>query len=381
MRIALLILLLGLARPAHAYAWMIKHGYSSCATCHSDPSGAGLLTPYGRAQGEILLSSRFGSPPQEASPSSNFLWNALTLPDSVLAGGGVRGLALATMIAGRPTSYTAILMQADVAVELRKGGFRANASLGAVTSDGSRAAIAGNVVSREHWLGYSFGNDDSFLVRAGRINLPFGMRSIEHTLYVRQDTRTDISDTQEDGVAFAYSGETVRAEVMAILGNYQVSPDSHRERGYSGTLELALSSHAAVGVSSLVTHAASDLYLRLPSTRQAHGAFARWAPWTPLVLMTEVDFVAQSPDGAPTQTGLATMLQADYEVLQGLHFIATGETNDPGQQGISVGGWLTAAWFIAPHLDIRLDLMERSERVGSARYAVLAYMAQGHVYF
>ncbi len=377
----LLLLLLGLAPPAHAYAWMVKHGYTSCAACHADPSGGGLLTPYGRAQSEILLSTRFGSSSsQEASPSSNFLWNALSLPDWVLAGGDVRGLALATKIDGGPTSYDLILMQADLAAEVRKGGFRASASVGVVTSDGSRAAIAGNVISREHWLGYSFG-DDSFLLRAGRINVPFGQRSIEHTLYVRQTTRTDTNDTQEHGVALAYTGETLRAEVMAILGNYQISPDSHRERGYSGTLELALSTHAAIGVSSLITHAADDLYLRVPNTRQAHGAFARWAPWTKLVLMTEVDFVASSPDGAPSQTGLATMVQADYEYIQGLHFILTGETKDPGQQGISAGGWLTAAWFIAPHFDIRADLMERSEMVGSARYAVLAYMAQGHVYF
>jgi len=25
------------ARPAHAYTWMIRHGFSGCAACHLDP--------------------------------------------------------------------------------------------------------------------------------------------------------------------------------------------------------------------------------------------------------------------------------------------------------------------------------------------------------
>ena len=39
---------------AEAFPWMIHHGYTNCAQCHVDPSGGGVLTDYGRAQGEIL---------------------------------------------------------------------------------------------------------------------------------------------------------------------------------------------------------------------------------------------------------------------------------------------------------------------------------------
>ena len=47
------------AAQAQAYPWMIRHEYNACATCHTDPSGAGLLTAYGRAQSSILLSSQY----------------------------------------------------------------------------------------------------------------------------------------------------------------------------------------------------------------------------------------------------------------------------------------------------------------------------------
>jgi hypothetical protein len=45
---------------AHAYPWMIKHGYSGCPVCHADPSGGELLTAYGRAQSELLLRMHYG---------------------------------------------------------------------------------------------------------------------------------------------------------------------------------------------------------------------------------------------------------------------------------------------------------------------------------
>jgi hypothetical protein len=381
-RRVLIVLVAGFvpATPARAYAWMIRHGYTGCATCHVDPSGEGVLTPYGRAQGEILLQSRYGSPSQEASPWANFLWNAVRPPDWLLGGGGVRVMGLATKVAGAPVTTDLILMQADLAAAVVAGGFRATASVGVVTSNGSAAAVAGNVVSREYWAGYAF-HEDEWLVRAGRIDVPFGIRAIEHNLFVRQATRTDINDTQQLGVAVAYTGERVRGELMGIAGNYQISPDAHRERGYSGYVELTPTNHLGIGISSLVTHAADDIYLRVANTRQAHGAFVRYSPWQPLALLAEADFLVQSPSGLPTRRGLATMVQADLEPWQGVHFMVTGETYDPGAAGVSYGGWLSAVWFFAPHLDIRADVIESSDMFGNQRTPVRAYLAQAHAYF
>jgi hypothetical protein len=167
--------------------------------------------------------------------------------------------------------------------------------------------------------------------------------------------------------------------VMAIAGNYQVSPDAYRERGYSGYAEYAPVLNAAVGVSSLVTHAARDLYLLLPNTRQAHGAFARWAPITPLVLLAEADLTRQS---ALSATGYATMLQADVEPVQGVHLIATGENMHSGARGsgTSWSGWLGAGWFFAPHADARFDFVHQSLAFGTVNVPATALMLQFHVY-
>lgn len=372
--------ILASSRTAHAYPWMIRHDYTACATCHVDPSGAGILTAYGTAQGDLLLRTRYGaSGSEDVSPAAGFLWGAVAPPDWFLPSGSFRTLALASKYGNGAFSTSLIIMQADLKAAIVTGGFRAYASLGFVSSAGSAASVSGSLVSREHWLGWVFGEDDAFLVRAGRIDLPFGIRQIEHTLFVRQSTRTDLNDTQQHGVALAYTGGLIRGEVMGIAGNYQVSPDAYRERGYSGYAEIAPLPRAAFGVSSLVTYAARDLYLRLPNTRQAHGVFARVAPVSPLVLLAEADLVAQS---ATSATGYATLLQANVEPTQGVHLIATGENMRGGgtNTGTSWSGWLGAGWFFAPHVDARFDFQKQSLAQGRANLDVTALMFQFHAY-
>jgi hypothetical protein len=360
---------------------MIQHGYTACAACHADPSGGtGPLTPYGRAQGEILLQSRYGkSPAEDAGPTTGFLWGLLKTPDWLLAGGGVRLMPIAMTIGDGATQTDLIVMQADLAAEIHVGGFRAGGSIGGITTQQSPASISGSVISREHWLGWSF-DDDAWLLRAGRINLPFGARTLDHTLWVRASTRTDLNETQQHGVSLAWTGKLVRGEVMAIAGNFQV-PSEEWEHGYCGYVEVMPSSWLALGVSSLVTYASQDIVTLQPTTRQAHGIFARVAPWWTLALTGEADFMI-NPSGQADAHGLATMVQADLEVVRGVHLMATGETQDiAGKGGLSLGGWLGAGWFFAPHTDVRLDFMQRSEAFGNQRVAEQAWMVQGHVYF
>jgi hypothetical protein len=64
--VVLIAALLG-CREAYAYPWMARHEYFGCATCHSDPSGGGLLTRYGRAQDELLLTMRYSGSGEEGS--------------------------------------------------------------------------------------------------------------------------------------------------------------------------------------------------------------------------------------------------------------------------------------------------------------------------
>jgi hypothetical protein len=213
------------------------------------------------------------------------------------------------------------------------------------------------VVSREHWLGVELDEKGTYLLRAGRITVPYGIRMIEHNLWARSLTRTDIDATQQYGVALSFGRDKLRGELMGIAGNFQVRPDAFRERGYSAYVEYAPLTSLAVGLSSLFTRATRDIVYEVTDYRYANGPFLRYSPVEQLVFLMEIDSVYQSLTWNGHRGGFAGFVQADYEPVQGLHVMLTGEAMNSGQAGEPPSGdaWLSGVWFFLPHMDIRLD--------------------------
>jgi hypothetical protein len=372
---AVLLVLLTPGR-ADAYTWMIRHSYAGCGVCHADPSGGEVLTPYGRAQSDLLLRTHFDrtkADQGEVSSLASFL-GLFDPPPSVMLGGSAR---LATILKDGDARF--FPMQLDLYGQFRIGSFFAGGSVGvarvAVGSPHARAAQVTkaqgkdyNLLSRTHYLGMDF-EEGAYTARLGRLNLPFGIRIPEHTMWVRDSTRTDRDSDQQHGVALAYNSETLRAEGMAILGNYQINPDAFRERGYSFYVELMVASKAAFGVSSLYTYAKRDrLSLESNVARGAHGAFSRITVIEPLALLLEADLITDSTKSL----GYTGFAQADFEIVQGLHAMVTGEMLDAGYarseetfEGdkarvkgagkLALGAWVSAQWFFLPHMDVRID--------------------------
>ncbi len=397
--IAFAILSLATSR-ADAYPWMIRHEYTGCAICHGDPTGGGVLTPYGRAQGDLLLRTRYGTPKpgEEAgdpSSTSGFLWGAFEPPEWLLLGGSFRGAMLVTKpLTGTPAtagvaaapaaaaSFRPILMQADLRAIIRPSFFRAGGAIGFAHEGALPAALTSNtknnLVSREHWAGVAL-KDDQILIRAGRMNLPFGIRNIDHTLWVRKETRTDINSAQQHGVAFAYSGDTIRGEVMGILGNFQVHPDAYRDRGAVGYLEYTISPHYTAGVNGLFASTLLDTATGTTRRRGSAGIFGRGSPTVPLVLMAEADMLFSAPALAKVSLGMVGMLQADYEPRQGIHILGTGEVQ-VDTAGVAAGGWLGAAWFFLPHVDARVDGILRSVPGPTSSTLTTSFLGQLHFF-
>jgi len=378
------------ARDAHAFAWTIRHAYTRCTPCHVDPAGGGILTAYGRGMADEAINTRWGSESEseEASSVSQFLFGAVELPEPLNLQADVRFLHLRQKTEQVPLITRNLLMQADFAAALQLRGFTASASLGYAHEGALSASLTSaetkNLVSRQHWLGYSL-LDDKLMLRAGRYNLPFGLRSIEHTLWARTQTRTNINDQQQYGLGAVYQGDRLRAELMVILGNFQLRPDRYRERGYSATVEGYLTDRITVGASSLITHRKVDPLTLKETYRHAHGVFSRIAtPWQPLVLMAELDYVLESPRFDRKRSGVVGYLQADLEPVQGIHIIGTGELQNVGngKQPLSWAAWLSYAWFFAPHADVRVDGIYQDLSVGSGlpRLQAVSFLLQGHVY-
>jgi hypothetical protein len=303
------------------------------------------------------------------------LWGLVDTPDWLLLGGSYRQLAVWKP---SPKMFTTFPMMADAYGQLQFGHFRAEGSIGIIrvgvgSPYGRAVQLTGNqgdqwnLLSRTHWVGYDL-DDSQITVRAGHLNLPFGIRIPEHTMWVRQATRTDRESAQQDGVAVSFNGEFLRGEIMAIAGNYQVRPDKYRERGYSLYAEYLVSARTALGVSSLVTSAKEDRVSLDPNVvRQVHGVMVRSAFSDQFTLLAEADALITTQRDA----GYVGFAQLDYEITQGLHLMVTGEILDQGYDKLNggaytlgngqpeLGAWGTVDWFCLPHVEVRMDAFSR----------------------
>jgi hypothetical protein len=373
--------------PAHAYAWMIRHGFAECGGCHVDPMGGETLTGMGRVTGQTLLSSQYGTPsPTEAAM---FLYG-IQEPDNVRLGGSFRALNIYDFDTTNPRVFP---MQMDLYGAGFIGNFVLAASVGVSRASNryehsSKAKLFGDIedegfigVSRNHWLGYRF--TEQLMLRGGRINLPFGIRTPDHTMWVRSETLTDRESDQQHGVSVVYSDHRFRGELLGSIGNLQM-PSEFRAYGYSGYLEYSVDTNLAVGVSSMLLYAQKEpLTLRDDITsyqrdvlRYANGLTARYVPFEALVVLAEADVTKKTGAGLG-YVGFAT---ADVEPVQGLHFALTGEVlnrgtpdpedlgeglrevEGPGRGDTRLGVWGTINWFLFPHLDLRVDLVSRQRR-------------------
>ncbi len=384
---------------ADAYPWMIKHDYTGCAVCHVDPSGAGLLTDYGRAQNVLLMQMNYGAAPRtdEVPSYAGFGFGVVPMPDWLLSQVTFRGaefwLSETTPGTGGGPSTTAstqmfIMMLLDARAEIKLGIFRAGGSIGWGTTPFTLpVAILTNatademLISRDYWVGLQV--DDTTLIRLGKMNLPFGLRNVEHTAWVRNNTQTDINYSQQTGLAVAFDNGHVRSEVMAIVGNYNISPDAYRQRGFSGLVEVPIAERATIGFSALVTRAELTLNAPSPGLHEVYAVFSRFAPFQQVAVVAEADLFYNNNLGSGiVQPNGATWLQVDYEPIQGLHFAPAVETlNSYGIHGTGVGAWMTIDWYCLPHTDIRLDGVYRSEPSATSPASnVFSFLIQLHTF-
>jgi hypothetical protein len=358
---------------AEAYPWMVAHKYTSCNQCHVDPSGAGALTSYGRALGEQLLPRGGGEDStQQPGKEKDFLLGAVALPRWMNLQADVRALGFPqpTLDAnGEIDAWTGrfLLMQSDLRAAVEAGPVVAYASAG-VVDEGAQAAwltsndSGWNAVSRDYWVGWKAAK--GVLVRAGRMNLPFGIRTEEHTQYVRTATRTGMNADQQAGVAISAQKKGLRGEAMLIAGNPQVAPDTFRERGYSAFTAWAPTKTLEVGASSLYATSETDVATLAALDRQAHGMFARWSPAPRVAVLAEAD-VLRADSGATTTNGVATLAEVDWQAVQGLHLRGIGQFCDPDLADDAAGlatAWVAAQWFVAPRVDVRVDALHGTLR-------------------
>jgi hypothetical protein len=178
--VAVIVHLAGIG-PAAAYPQFQFSTYSArCNLCHFSPSGGGLINGFGRSEsGETI--SRGGN--------GEFLHGLWSPPELLGLGVDLRGAGMIKDNAEEP-QLLGFPMQADLYGRVAFSGISANVTLGlrgaargVPAPAGEERGVLDRLVSREHYLMYETGY---WYVRAGRFLAPHGLRTQDHSEYIRR---------------------------------------------------------------------------------------------------------------------------------------------------------------------------------------------------
>ncbi len=281
MRVALIVLALALAvGTARAYPQLqFTTGATRCGECHVAPDGGGLLTDYGRDEAGDTLSGR---------GDGRFLHGAWTPPDWLQLGADLRGAIGGKQLDGEAAELLAFPMQADLYARFAAGPLSLNLTVGgngAARGRNAAAPITSYLVSREHFV--AFHQDDAaWSVRAGRFFPTFGVRTHDHTAYVRR--HLDMYLLEEP---YALEGEYVRGRWQAFATAFLGNPipelaAGERASGASASVERLIDDGAIAG------HA--RVALGPDDRRYLVGAVGkRWLPGPNLLVLAELDLQRQ----------------------------------------------------------------------------------------
>lgn len=303
--IALLLASCGLATVAHAYPqFQLSTGTDRCTACHFSPAGGGLLNAYGRDEAGGTI-SRGGD--------GRFLHGAWSPPTWLELGVDLRGAA-AIKYRDQDRELLAFPMQTDVYI--RAGGDRISFTLAAGLRGGARdpqPPLVERLGSREHYLLYE--RADGTYVRAGRFFPIFGIRTQDHTAYVRRYLGFHTLE-EPYGVGAGTIGDRWEAHVTAFVPRpVDLLGSGVRAKGIAAYYERRLADGAAA-VAPQVRLAVSSA-----DTRVAAGAVGKWwVAGAELMLLGELDLQRQSFADAsgPTRYQLAGYLGASRFVTRGV---------------------------------------------------------------
>jgi hypothetical protein len=307
MRVTLALLvalgLLATARRADAYPqWQLSTHAERCTACHVSPGGGGLLTDFGRSEAGDTI-SRGGD--------GGFLHGLWSPPSWLQLGADVRGAAGLRYQQERREAL-AFPMQADL--YLRAGSdsisFNLTAGLRGAARE-PRPPLVERLASREHYVMWK--PSTGRYVRAGRFFPVFGLRSQDHTAYVRRYLGFHTLE-EPYGVAAGWAeGEWEAHASVFVPQPVPVLGSGVRARGAAVYVERrVLEDTATVAVQSRVALGPDD-------GRALLGAVGkRWFPQAGVMLMGELDLQRQWFDGGPTRYQLAGYLGASKTVVHGV---------------------------------------------------------------
>ena len=365
MRLIACVVVLLAASTAAAYPqFQLSTGADRCITCHFSPAGGGLINDYGRDEAGSTI-SRGGD--------GRFAHGAWTPPEWLVFGVDLRGAAGAKM-REPDTELLAFPMQADV--YLRGGTRGITLNLTAGLRGGARdpqPRLVERLASREHYVMYE--RDSGTYVRAGRFFPIYGLRSQDHTAYVRRYLGFHTLE-EPYGIAAGTYATSWEAHVSAFVPRpIEFLGAGKKAKGVAAYYERRLfDDTAAIGLQSRLAIASTD-------NRLAVGAAGkRWFSDAEVLLLGELDLQRQSFTDGPTRYQLAGYLGASKTITRGVMVGAALHRWQPDLRLRSARDAVELNLQYFPRAHFELHLLVRASGQGDYDHPGLLTFLQAHYY-
>ncbi len=332
--------------------FQLTTGADRCQACHVSPAGGGLISAYGRDEAGSTISPR---------GDGRFLHGLWEPPSWLSLGGDFRG-ALGVKHQDVRDRTLAIPMQADLSTELRFGAWSFALTAGArgVARD-PKPEPQYRVASREHYLMYQREPGAGTYGRVGRFFPIYGLRSQDHTAYVRRYLG---QHTLEEPYALAAGHFGEQWEAHAAVFAPQPSPfqgSGPRDWGATAYYERRFADDAAAwAVQSKLAVSGEDV-------RIAGGAIGKlWVESASLLFLAELDVQRQSFDVGEPRLQVASYVGASRLFLPGWMVTAAVQHWDPDlslRSSARAATELNVQWLPTAHVE--LHLLGRLEAVGN----------------
>jgi hypothetical protein len=303
LRYLLLPLLMLAAFEAHAEPYLAVQTGFKCGQCHVNPTGGGERTVFGNIFAQTQLAAHH-------IDTGSDIWTG-ELSKFFSVGGDLRAQAQVTKQPG--TSSTD-----DFEVEQGRIYASANVIPGRLYVYVDEQ-VAPSSINREAYGVYWSKNHDWY-VKAGQMYLPFGFRLQDQTALVQQITGINMT-TPDQGVEFGVERGHWDAQ-LAISNGTAGGPEKDHGKQYSGQLSY-VERFWRVGLAANINNAAAG-------NKTAAGLFGGLRTG-PISWLGQVDITDDKSLPALSGRQLATLLEANWRIVQGHNLKLTHEYLDPNR--------------------------------------------------
>lgn len=291
-----LILLLGVEKLS-AFPQLIRHGYTSCNTCHLSPRGGGVMTDYGRALSKELLSS------WSYDGEENWHFGALnneTFPKGLLLGGDIRAVQ-SHIKTPQMTRGRFIKMQEQVELAYRMERIAMSVSGASDTTEKSRPWY----LPQYYLLGQL---SQEISVRVGRFLPRFGLAMPDHILSTRGPLGFGYQK-ERDTVEMFYQKEKWD---LSLATTFNKTKDHSDAQGLYGQVSWSLGSRDRWGIS--FEH-------RSPQKQnlESYSFFGQWGLTEKIYLLTDTVWQKRQQGGG--EEGVYHFAQLGFEMEKGFHLL------------------------------------------------------------